>query len=179
MPLFDEVRRLEDVQRIVRRTARAVAGADGATLVLREGDQCYYADEDAVSPLWKGQRFPAKDCISGWAMLHGRVAAIADIRLDERIPQAAYRPTFVRSLVMVPIRPGDAIGAIGAYWASVHVATASEVDALVELAADAAGALARFLPDPAPADLRLRVAGSVDVVDDGAQPAEPFVAVQP
>ena len=33
-------------------------------------NHCYYADEDAISPLWKGQRFPMSACISGWAMLN-------------------------------------------------------------------------------------------------------------
>ncbi|HEX8869521.1 MAG TPA: hypothetical protein VF821_27915, partial [Lentzea sp.] len=50
---------LEEVQRIVRTTARSSLAAHGATLVLLDGDLCYYADEDSMSPLWKGQRFPA------------------------------------------------------------------------------------------------------------------------
>ena len=50
-------RNLETIMAIVRRAVRDLTGADGATFVLREGDQCYYADEDAISPLWKGQRF--------------------------------------------------------------------------------------------------------------------------
>ena len=43
---------------IVRSAARRLTGADGATFVLRDGTRCFYADEDAISPLWKGQRFP-------------------------------------------------------------------------------------------------------------------------
>ena len=136
---------LEDVQRIVRSTARGLVQADGATLVLRDGDQCFYADEDAIAPLWKGQRFPMTACISGWAMLHGEVAVIPDIRLDARIPQEAYRPTFVRSLAMVPIRPEGAVGAIGVYWAMVHRAADEDVQELTALAALADEALARFL----------------------------------
>src|SRR5262249_27351111 len=58
------------VMEIVRSAARELTGADGATFVLREGDLCYYADEDAIAPLWKGRRFPASACISGWTMLH-------------------------------------------------------------------------------------------------------------
>ncbi|GAB1692654.1 hypothetical protein [Krasilnikovia sp. M28-CT-15] len=41
-------------------------------------------------------------------------ATIVDIRRDERIPQAAYAPTFVRSLVMVPVDTHEPIAAIGA-----------------------------------------------------------------
>ena len=50
------VREVQDIQQIVRSAARRLARADGATFVLRDGDQCFYADEDAISPLWKGQR---------------------------------------------------------------------------------------------------------------------------
>src|ERR1041385_6777438 len=70
------------VQEIVRRAARRLTGADGATFVLREGDRCHYADEDAISPLWKGQRFPMQACISGWAMLNRKPAVIEDIYAD-------------------------------------------------------------------------------------------------
>ncbi len=43
---------------VVRHAARELTGADGATFVLRDADKCFYADEDAIAPLWKGQRFP-------------------------------------------------------------------------------------------------------------------------
>src|ERR1041385_839206 len=59
-------RNIETVTHIVRRTAREISGADGATFVLRDNGMCYYADEDAISPLWKGQRFPMHICVSGW-----------------------------------------------------------------------------------------------------------------
>ena len=129
------------VQEIVRRTARSLTGADGATFVLRDGDQCYYADEDAIAPLWKGRRFPMSSCISGWVMLHRQPVIIEDIYADPRIPQSAYRPTFVKSLVMVPIRTLDPIGAIGNYWATPHQPTAHEVELLQALADTTAVAL--------------------------------------
>lgn len=128
------VRTVPAVQEIVRRAAREIAGADGATFVLREGDKCHYADEDAVSPLWKGQRFPMSACISGWAMLHSQPAVVPDIYADSRIPADAYRPTFVKSLVMVPIRLKSPIGAIGVYWARKKHATPAEVALIQALA---------------------------------------------
>lgn len=127
-------RELEQVQQIVRSTARELVGSDGATFVLRDGDQCYYADEDAIEPLWKGSRFPIEACISGWTMLNKEPAVIEDIYLDDRIPHEAYRPTFVKSLAMVPIRSLDPIGAIGNYWADEHVATPEELTLLQALA---------------------------------------------
>jgi len=127
-------RDLETVMRIVRTAARELTGADGATFVLRDKDQCYYADEDAISPLWKGNRFPINTCISGWAMLNKRPVAIEDIYADHRIPHDAYRPTFVKSLAMVPIRTLDPIGAIGNYWASYHMPDEDELRLLQALA---------------------------------------------
>ncbi len=138
---LSRARTLDAVQAIVRRGARELTGADGATFVLRDGDQCFYADEDAIAPLWKGMRFPMSACISGWAMLNRRPAVIEDIYADERIPADAYRPTFVKSLAMVPIRTEEPIGAIGNYWASRRLPTESEVKLLQALADSASIAL--------------------------------------
>ena len=127
---------------MIRTAARQLTGADGATFVLREGDHCHYTDEDAIAPLWKGLRFPLDQCISGWVMKHGIPAAIPDVSLDPRIPQEAYRPSFVKSLLMVPVRPPDAQAAIGLYWASAHESTADELAIATALADTAALALA-------------------------------------
>ena len=122
------------IREIVRRAARDLTGADGATFVLRDGDHCHYVDEDAIGPLWKGQRFPLSSCISGWVMLNQQSVVLPDIYVDHRVPTAAYRPTFVRSLVMVPIRTAAPIGAIGTYWAQPHHASPEEVELLQSLA---------------------------------------------
>lgn len=127
-------RDLAAIMSIVRTAARDLTGADGATFILRDHDKCYYADEDAISPLWKGQRFPMEHCISGWAMIHGEAVIIGDIYKDSRIPQDAYRPTFVKSLAMVPIRQAQPIGAIGNYWAKQRLATPEELKILQALA---------------------------------------------
>src|SRR5690242_7630528 len=63
-------RGLDEIMAAVRERLRKLVGADGVTFVLREGERVYYADEDAISPLWKGQRFLATACISGWVMNH-------------------------------------------------------------------------------------------------------------
>ena len=123
-------RSLPELMEIVTHAARTLLGADGITFVLREGDLCYYAEENSISPLWKGRRFPMSACISGWCMIERRSAVIPDIYGDHRIPHHAYRPTFVRSLLMVPVRQDDPIAAMGAYWASTREISASEVDLL-------------------------------------------------
>lgn len=127
-------RSLPEIQKIVRTAARELTGCDGATFVLRDNGKCYYADEYAIAPLWKGSRFPMEICISGWAMLNRDAAIIPDIYVDSRIPHEAYRPTFVKSLVMVPIRKLDPVGAIGNYWARERQPTPREVSLLQALA---------------------------------------------
>ena len=127
-------RSLTEVMAIVRRAARELSGADGATFVLRDREQCYYADEDAISPLWKGQRFSIRECISGVAMLTRAPVIIEDIYEDPRVPHAAYAVTFVRSLLMVPIRADSPIGAIGTYWATKRHATPEDVSLMQALA---------------------------------------------
>jgi GAF domain-containing protein len=134
-------RRLEEVTTIVRRTARALAASDGASFILRDGELCYYVDEDAIAPLWKGQRFPMSSCISGWVMLNRRPVIIPDIYVDARIPHDAYQPTFVHSLAVVPIRTIAPIGAIGVYWSTQYTATADELQLLAALADSTAVAL--------------------------------------
>ena len=146
-PLLDAVTALASARdeagvcNIVRRAARDLTGADGVTFVLRRSGFCFYADEDAIGPLWKGRQFPIDTCISGWAMIHRQHVVIPDIYSDDRIPHDAYRPTFVKSLAMVPVRREDPIAAIGAYWASHHVATPVEIGVLQNLADAAALAL--------------------------------------
>jgi GAF domain-containing protein len=141
---------LAEVGEIVRVEARRLTGAQGATFVLREQDRCFYADEDAIAPLWKGQRFPITACISGWAMLRNETAVVPNVELDERIPLEAYMPTFVRSLVMVPVGSPIPVAAIGAYWSRTHRATRRQIDDLEALAGRATDAIHRIGLDNAP-----------------------------
>jgi GAF domain-containing protein len=158
-PALKAARTIEQVGRIVRSAARRVTRADGATFVLRDGDLCFYADEDAIGPLWKGQRFPITECISGWSMLHKESVVVPNIELDHRIPLSAYRPTFVRSLAMAPINRSEPVGAIGAYWAANGGASAAAIAALEELADCAADAIGRIGLEKAPWAPSFRVPG--------------------
>ncbi len=134
-------RGVDEILAVVREGARPLIGADGITFVFRDNGMCHYADEDAISPLWKGQRFPLEACISGWSMLHRQAVVIEDIYADDRIPHAAYRPTFVKSLAMMPVRAEDPIGAIGAYWAKKYRPSDREMRMLQRIANSAAVAL--------------------------------------
>lgn len=134
-------RSLDAVVSVLRAFARRAVGADGIAIVLRDGDQCHYVAEDSMEPLWEGQFFPAAHCVSGWAMEHRQAAVIGDIFDDPRVPQDAYRTTFVRSMLMVPIGQGDPIAAIGAYWSEEGQPTDNEIALLEALARAASVAL--------------------------------------
>ena len=109
-------RSIAAVVEALRLTARDALDAEGIAVVLKDGDQCYYVAEDAIGPLWRGNRYPADTCISGWVMRHRQTTVIADVRTDARVPQDAYRATFVRSLIMAPIGTPEPVAALGAYW---------------------------------------------------------------
>lgn len=125
---------LPEIMQVVRSAARKLVNADGASFVLKDGDKCFYADEDAIAPLWKGLRFPMSACISGWVMIHAEPAVIKDIYVDPRIPADAYRPTFVKSLAMVPVRKKSPIAAIGTYWSKNYELTTTQLRTLQSLA---------------------------------------------
>lgn len=132
---------IQSVMDIVRHSVRELTGSDGATFVLRDGDYCYYAEEDAITPLWKGLRFPMDICISGWVMVNRQPTIIEDIYTDSRIPIDVYKKTFVQSLAMVPIKTNDPIGAIGCYWSEKYKPTPEQIKVLQVLADTAAIAI--------------------------------------
>ncbi len=131
---LSRARSLDDITRVIRHAARELVGADGASFVLREGDLSYYADEDAIAPTFKGMRFPMKVCIGGWAMINREQVVIKDVYQDERIPIEAYLPTYIKSLVMTPVRKQEPVAAIGVYWAREHEADENEISLLQTLA---------------------------------------------
>src|SRR3546814_13137913 len=59
-------------------------------------------------------------------MENNRTAVIPDVFDDERVPVEAYRTTFVRSMVMVPIGGVEPIAALGAYWSEFAQPTDNE-----------------------------------------------------
>lgn len=134
---LSQVHTLDGIVKTLRTLARRVVGADGITVVLREGAFCHYVAEDAKAPLWEGKRFEADSCVSGWAMAHRETVSIADVYEDIRVPQDAYRKTFVRSMLMVPIGADRPVAAIGAYWSEARKVSVNEI-ALLETLARAA-----------------------------------------
>jgi len=132
-----------DIIDALRAGARPTIGCDGFCFVLRDGALCHYAAEDAMGPLWEGQRFPMEACVSGWAMRTGEFVVIPDIFQDDRVPHALYSQTFVRSMAMAPAgEPADA--ALGAYWSEAGRPSSRAMAVLQDLAGATGEALTRI-----------------------------------
>jgi putative two-component system response regulator len=140
-----EARDKEAVLEMVRINGRQICKSDGISFVFKRGDHCYYAEEDAIGPLWKGKSYPCGHCISGWTMRTGDVAVIDDVFSDPRIMPELYASTFVKSLVMAPVG-GRNFAAIGAYWKDKRHFTAIEI-ATVKIFSSVVGAALEELLD--------------------------------
>lgn len=125
---------LDEVMAALSGGVRELLQADGATLALREGDLCYDAEGDAISPLWKRRRVPMNACVSGWCMSRRQPIAVADIQQDPRIPADAFRPNFVRGLAMAPVGRSEPVAALGAYWQEPHLVEPGDLHRLQALA---------------------------------------------
>jgi two-component system sensor histidine kinase/response regulator len=130
------VRDLAGLAGIVCAAARRLTGADGACLVLRDGETCRYVGEDAIGPLWAGRRFPLDASAAGWVIRHAAPLTLDDVADDPRVPPDLYEGTFVRGLCVVPVGRTQPLGAIGCYWAEPHRTRDEAVD-LAQALADA------------------------------------------
>jgi GAF domain-containing protein len=135
---------LEEVIEVLRSSARLLADADGITIVEREGDEVRYVTEDAIAPLWQGQRFPIRQCVTGIALTSGAPVLIPDIRADPRVPLNLYLGTFVRSMAVMPIGTGDVRFALGMYWRDARPLPVDAIDRIAALAVQAAEAIDRI-----------------------------------
>jgi PAS domain S-box-containing protein len=139
----------KELVEIMGRAAQKVAGVDGVTLSLREGEHVYHAAESACEPLWAGKRFPIQNCLSGWCILNQQTAVVPDVLSDERAPREVYEPTFIRAAVVVPLAGFDAGGAAGNYWRQRHEPAPDEVAALQTIARAAGSVLNRISAEDA------------------------------
>ena len=152
---------IEEAVQIIRFSARLIAGADGITIVRREGNMVHYIAEDAVGPLWTSRRFPIESCVSGLAMLARKPVIIPNVFADPRVPHYAYEPTFVKSMAMFPVGVDEPVAAIGAYWQKAGEVEQETIDLLRTLARSTAAVFdnletLRFVSQQA---TRLRVVG--------------------
>lgn len=131
---LSHVRSSTELVDALRASARHVAACDGIAIIRREGEEVIYIAEDAETKMWTGVRCPVEQCVSGLAMVENRPILIPDIYADARVPHAAYRPTFVKSMAVFPIGLGEPRLALGAYWGSTGEIDRGAVTLLSSLA---------------------------------------------
>lgn len=136
-----QARDLDTVVTTIVSAARRITGADSAAFIVREGDQGFFAEEDAMQLHWKGSRFPIGQRIEGLSLQNKLPVYIEDIYTDNRIAQEVYRSTPFRSLAIVPVCSGEKNGAISIYWCDLHPCSPEEVTLIQSLADLAAAAL--------------------------------------
>lgn len=127
--------------------ARQLVQADGVAIVLRQGE-CFHARADAAGEvLWQGQHCPLMSCITGWSLLRQETVVVEDVSSDPRVLHAVHRPCCVVSVVMVPVRHGEAGAAVGVYWNASRKPGDAAVALLETLARATGGALERCVAD--------------------------------
>lgn len=121
----------DEVMEVVRTSVRQLTGADGASLVLRDGEQFHYASEDCPrGSLWDGQDLATLGCVSRWAIEENETVIVEDVHQDSRIPPQFHKPDLVRSLIIVPLGSDHPFAVVGAYWSQLHRPDNEEVAVL-------------------------------------------------
>ncbi|MBM9459534.1 sensor domain-containing diguanylate cyclase [Nocardioides sp. zg-536] len=125
---------LAQVQAVVRSAGRELVGSDGLAVALRDADEAYYLDEDAIAPLWRGARFPLTQSVAGRAMLGQQHVVVPELAADPSRPGEADQESFATGVLAVPVRTSDPVGALTACWARPHTPTPEELHLLQALA---------------------------------------------
>lgn len=146
------VRDLSSLIGLASGCSRRLIGADGSVFVVREGSFCFYAEEDGIVPSWKGRSVPIDTCICGWSMLNNTPVVIPNVRADTRVSSDVLRS--VESLLIMPIRRPQPVGAIALFWKSSHEPSAEESHTM-NLFTDIVGCAMRSFE--AQQELRMRI----------------------
>ena len=129
-----EVRDVPALARVITSAARELLGSDGATFLLRDGDDGQIVEQSAATKVWKGRRFPLTSTITGTAVLTGQPVIVADMEADPRIPGKGRTPDLIGSLLVVPIRVNAPLGAIAINWMQRRQPSEEDVAILQALA---------------------------------------------
>jgi diguanylate cyclase (GGDEF)-like protein len=129
-----------EVLAVLARSACDLAGADLATVALRDGASCHYAAEEGTMTFGPTRRVALAASTSGRAMLQARTLVVADVEGGLEAG-ALERSIAARSLVVAPIRVADPLGALGVYWSEPHKGGADVAELLEALAESAVVAL--------------------------------------
>jgi chemotaxis family two-component system sensor kinase Cph1 len=129
-----EARDRAAIAQVACRAAREIVAADGAALLVAEGEGGRVIGEDAIAPLWKG---PRRERFSGWHLQQDRPVVLEDggDELED------YRGSFIEGVTLVPVRGRKTRGALACHWAGPGAASRAQLDSLETLARATAGAL--------------------------------------
>lgn len=131
----------DEVFEVVIAMGRSILRSDGVSIALKSGGACRLFAEDSIAPLWASNAPAIDDCIEGWSMVSDQMVIVPAINADRRVSPDQFSDRFVQSLMIAPVRVREPIAAIGAYWATKHIPTSTEIDLLSALAAAASAAL--------------------------------------
>jgi diguanylate cyclase (GGDEF)-like protein len=145
--VFDVLDRLSNVRSahgvvdILRSAARTLAGADDASVMLRDGASVQYVNREAPPNAVEWRRLPLESCIGGWVILNRQWMVVADIANDCRMFTTARPGGAMKSLAAFPIRSADPVGALEVYWTNCGTPDPAVLNTLQTLANAAAIAL--------------------------------------
>lgn len=111
-------RNMESIASIIRKAVQEITGADGTLFNLVETETGSNKNKTVSFP--KRPEPPVGRYLTMQVMLTGTPVVVEDIHCDDRIPAYVPKPGSITSIVVVPIRPDIAVGAIGAYWSRKH-----------------------------------------------------------
>jgi diguanylate cyclase (GGDEF)-like protein len=135
--VIQELSRIRDMRAlhaVVSSAAHKLAGTVGAHIYLHAGS-------NGSVPIEPVGRAPVDVCIGKWVVQHRRPVLVSDIADELCIPAEPRRAQNVKSLLMVPIRRSNPIGAIGSYWGQVYRPSEFELNVLQALADSTAMAI--------------------------------------
>lgn len=137
-------RNLGEVMNIVTERTLTLLGADGAAIELAEGDEMVYRATAGVARGSLGLRLKRQESLSGACVTSGETLRCDDSELDIRADREACRQVGIRSMIVMPLRHGDAtVGVLKAM--AVQTARFSDDDvALLRLLSDQVAAAMYF-----------------------------------
>ena len=145
--VFDVLDRLsstrgaQGVVDILKSAVRTLAGADDASVMLRDGASVHCVNEEAPWNAVERSRLPLDSCVSGWVILNRQWAIVEDIASDGRNFRMARPGGAIKSLAAFPIRSADPVGALEVYWKNCGSPDPAVLNTLQTLANAAAIAL--------------------------------------
>lgn len=122
------------VIRTINFYARQLVNSESSAFFIQEGDFCVCVDENSTEQLWKGMSIKIESCICNDAHQNNAPVIVEDISSDKRKQLDMFKNTFVKSLVIIPVRTDVFNGSIGIYWAEKRIISDEDISLIQTLA---------------------------------------------